>query len=174
MQSPPPAVFHDKYQWEIWKNTAGKSAISNPEFFHVCVPVFLHFHISFQRLSHFPSYPCLHDPIHQRIMFFLWKQFCIFIIQYFQYWEDIKFPNFSQFAWSDPSEERLPCNPPLPLHPQRWQQWWWWWWSMMVVNDGQWWAMMVGYDGGQWWTAWKWCTFLNIDKGRTDQRDLVF
>ena len=26
MQSPPPAVFHDKYQWEIWKNTAGKSA----------------------------------------------------------------------------------------------------------------------------------------------------
>ena len=26
MQSPPPAVFHDNYQWEIWKNTAGKSA----------------------------------------------------------------------------------------------------------------------------------------------------
>ena len=26
MQLPPPAVFHDKYQWEIWKNTAGKSA----------------------------------------------------------------------------------------------------------------------------------------------------
>ena len=26
MQSPPPAVFHDKYQLEIWKNTAGKSA----------------------------------------------------------------------------------------------------------------------------------------------------
>ena len=25
MQSPPPAVFHDKYQWEIWENTAGKS-----------------------------------------------------------------------------------------------------------------------------------------------------
>ena len=27
MQLSPPAVFHDKYQWEIWKNTAGKSAI---------------------------------------------------------------------------------------------------------------------------------------------------
>ena len=26
MQSPPHAVFHDKYHWEIWKNTAGKSA----------------------------------------------------------------------------------------------------------------------------------------------------
>ena len=30
MQSPPPAVFHDKYQWEIWENTAGKSARSFP------------------------------------------------------------------------------------------------------------------------------------------------
>ena len=30
MQSPPPAVFHDKYQWEIWKNTAGKSATPFP------------------------------------------------------------------------------------------------------------------------------------------------
>ena len=29
MQSPPPAVFHDKYQWEIWKNTTGKSASDN-------------------------------------------------------------------------------------------------------------------------------------------------
>ena len=26
MQSPPPVVFHDKYHWEIWKNSAGKSA----------------------------------------------------------------------------------------------------------------------------------------------------
>ena len=30
MQSPPPAVFHNKYQWEIWKNTAGKSARTRP------------------------------------------------------------------------------------------------------------------------------------------------
>ena len=30
MQLPPPAVFHDKYQWEIWKNTAGKSATPTP------------------------------------------------------------------------------------------------------------------------------------------------
>ena len=26
LQLPPPAVFHDKYQWDIWKNTARKSA----------------------------------------------------------------------------------------------------------------------------------------------------
>ena len=30
LQSPPPAVFHDKYQWEIWKKTAGKSATPPP------------------------------------------------------------------------------------------------------------------------------------------------
>ena len=34
MQFPPPAVFHDKYQWEIWKNTAGKSAKSFPQHLH--------------------------------------------------------------------------------------------------------------------------------------------
>ena len=79
---------------------------------------------------------------------FLCMQFCIFIIQYFLYSEDIKFPNFSQFAWSDPSEGRLPCNPPLPLHPQRLQQWWWWWWAMMVV-----WSTMIGNDAGLWWWA---------------------
>ena len=36
MQSPPPAVFHDNYQWEIWKNTAGKSAKETQTF--LCRP----------------------------------------------------------------------------------------------------------------------------------------
>ena len=36
MQLSPPAVFHDKYQWEIWKNTAGKSARGDREpFWHM-------------------------------------------------------------------------------------------------------------------------------------------
>ena len=34
LQFPPPAVFHDKYQWEIWKNTAGKSV--TPSTIHCC------------------------------------------------------------------------------------------------------------------------------------------
>ena len=39
MQSPPPAVFHDKYQGEIWKNTAGKSAKISPNFLTYNRPV---------------------------------------------------------------------------------------------------------------------------------------
>ena len=35
MQSPPPAVFHDKYQREIWKNTAGKSATAHGDVDHL-------------------------------------------------------------------------------------------------------------------------------------------
>ena len=58
MQSPPPAVFHDKYQWEIWKNTAGKSASLFVEVF-VCsqshmVPILSQrcYHSSTVLLSH--------------------------------------------------------------------------------------------------------------------------
>ena len=36
MQSPPPAVFHDKYQGEIWKNTAGKSANYHHHYYYHC------------------------------------------------------------------------------------------------------------------------------------------
>ena len=35
MQLPPPAVFHDNYQWEIWKNITGKSATAHGDVNHL-------------------------------------------------------------------------------------------------------------------------------------------
>ena len=84
MQLPPPAVFHDKYQWEIWKNTAGKSAspywpsrcldtCRGPQCFSINI-VFKHcLHLPFlavqtrdalsQHLPWFSLFPMLPNPI---------------------------------------------------------------------------------------------------------------
>ena len=119
--------------------------ISNPEFFHVCVPVFLHFHISFQRISHFPSYPCLHDPIHQRIMFFFCESNSVFLL--FNIFCIERISNFpTSPSLHDPIHQRGDC-PATPLfhciHNDG---------SSDDDDDGQWWAMM-GNDGGLWWWA---------------------
>ena len=53
-------VFHDKYQWEIWKNTAGKSSTTDPcicsSFEHSKVPKTYHFMIRLQmKINCFPK-----------------------------------------------------------------------------------------------------------------------